>query len=230
MQKLKDFALVETVQFKIPFGEKVLNAIYTVPNVPFTCGVILTHGAGGDMNFHQLISMSKFLASNGILCVRFTCKGLNLDYRIRAYRAVMEYLTSSTDYEVKSWFLGGRSMGCRAAACIVKQCKNSPNEELVQGLICLSYPLHPPKQQSKLRTEDLLLLRHPVFLISGSADEMCEKDLLEGILNQMPVTVKVHWVEGANHGMEVKGRTREDIMAEINTEVLSWIHETVQEK
>ncbi|XP_078401983.1 testis-expressed protein 30 [Cetorhinus maximus] len=225
MQELKDLALVETVQLKIPFGEKILNAIYTVPNVPFTHGVILTHGAGGDMNFHQLVSMTKFLASNGILCVRFTCKGLNLDYRIRAYRAVMEYLKSSKDYEVKSWFLGGRSMGSRVAACIAR---DSPEEELVQGLICLSFPLHPPKQQRKLRSGELLPVRHPVLLISGSADEMCEKDLLESILNQIPVAVKVHWVEGANHGMEVKGRAKEDIMAEINTVVLSWIREILQ--
>uniref|UniRef100_UPI00398E53A2 testis-expressed protein 30 n=1 Tax=Pristiophorus japonicus TaxID=55135 RepID=UPI00398E53A2 len=230
MQEVKDLVSLETVKLKIPFGEKILNAIYTIPNAPFTHGVILTHGAGGDMNFHQLVSMTKFLASNGILCLRFTCKGLNLDYRIRAYRAVMEYLKSSKEYEVKSWFLGGRSMGSRAAACIVKQCKGSSDEDLVRGLICLSYPLHPPKQQSKLRSEDLLLVRHPVLLVSGSADEMCEKDLLESILKQMPLAVKVHWVEGASHGMEVKGRATEDIMAEINTEVLSWIREILQEK
>ncbi|XP_072332434.1 testis-expressed protein 30-like isoform X4 [Scyliorhinus torazame] len=220
-----DIMTMQEVQLKIPFGEKILNAIYTVPNVPFTQGVILTHGAGGDMNFHQLVSMTKFLASNGILCLRFTCKGLNLDYRIRAYRAVMEYLKTSKDYGVKSWFLGGRSMGSRAAASIVKE---SHDEELVKGLICLSFPLHPPKQQSTLRSEELLLVHHPVLLISGSADDMCEKGLLESTLNQMPVAVKVHWVEGASHGMEVKGRAKEDIMAEINTEVLSWIREFLQ--
>ncbi|XP_007889754.1 testis-expressed protein 30 [Callorhinchus milii] len=220
----------EEVKLKIPFGGKFLDAAYTVPIVPHTHGVIFTHGAGGDMNFHQLVSMASFLACNGILCLRFTCKGLNLNYRIRAYRAVMEHVKSSKEYEVKSWFLGGRSMGSRAAACIIRQCKDSPDEGLVDGLICLSFPLHPPKQQSKLRTDDLLLVHYPVLFVSGSLDEMCEKSVLERVLNQMPVAAEVHWVEGASHGMEVKQRAREDIMTEINTKVLSWIQKILQKR
>ncbi|XP_059820702.1 testis-expressed protein 30 isoform X2 [Hypanus sabinus] len=230
MQETKGSESYKTVKLKIPFGEKNLDAIYTIPNAPLRHGVILTHGAGGDMNFHQLVSMTEFLASNGILCLRFTCKGLNLDYRIRAYRAVLEYVKSSKEYKLQSWFLGGRSMGCRAAARIVKECNDSPDEEFVQGLFCLSFPLHPPKQLNKLRTEDLLLVRHPVLLISGSADEMCEKDLLERMLKKIPLVARVHWVEGASHGMEVRGRAAEDIMAEINTEVLLWIRKIVEEK
>ncbi|XP_069748513.1 testis-expressed protein 30 [Narcine bancroftii] len=222
--------MFETVKMKIPFGGKSLDAIYTIPNVPVTYGVILTHGAGGDMNFHQLVSMTEFLASNGIVCLRFTCKGLNITYRIRAYRTVVDYLKSSKEYKVKSWFLGGRSMGSRAAACIVKQSRDTMDEVFVKGLICLSYPLHPPKQHNKLRAEDLLLIRHPILLISGSADEMCKKDLLESVLNQIPLSVRVHWVEGASHGMEVKGRAAEDIMAEINNEVLLWIRKIIEEK
>lgn len=72
-------------------------------------------------------------------------------------------------------FYVGRSMGSRAAACIVKQCKDTADEAFVQGLICLSFPLHPAKQHSKLRSEDLLHVRHPILLVSGSADEMCDK-------------------------------------------------------
>ncbi|XP_032878230.1 testis-expressed protein 30 isoform X1 [Amblyraja radiata] len=227
MAEVKVLGSYETVKLKIPFERKYLDAIYTIPNVSFTHGVILNHGASGDMNFHQLVSLTEFLASNGILCLRFTCKGPNLVYRIRAYRAVVEYLKSSKEYKVKSWFLGGRSMGSRAAACIVKQCKDTADEAFVQGLICLSFPLHPAKQHSKLRSEDLLHVRHPILLVSGSADEMCDKNLLESILKIIPVTTRVYWVEGAGHAMEVKGQMTENIMTEINTEVLSWIKKII---
>lgn len=70
----------------------------------------------------------------------------------------------------------GRSMGSRAAASVIRQfSQDDDNDDFIQGLVCLSYPLHRPKLQSKLRDEDLLFIRCPVLFVSGSADEMCEK-------------------------------------------------------
>lgn len=68
-------------------------------------------------------------------------------------------------------------MGSRAAASVVRQLSqgDDDDDDFVQGLVCLSYPLHRPKLQSKLRDEDLLLIRCPVLFVSGSVDEMCEK-------------------------------------------------------
>ncbi|XP_041115377.1 testis-expressed protein 30 [Polyodon spathula] len=214
------------VNVNIPFGDKSLDGIVSVPDDHNLCGVILTHGAGGDMNFRQLVSITTFLASNGILCVRFTCKGLNLGYRVNAYKAVVEYMRNSKEYKVNDLFLGGRSMGARAAAAVVKQLTEN-NDDDIRGLICLSYPLHPPKQQKKLRTSDLQLVQNPVLFLSGTADEMCEKSLLEGEVSKMVAPTKVYWIDGANHGMGVKGRTEEEIMDEMNSQVLSWIQETV---
>lgn len=74
---------------KIPFGNKYLDAIFSVPKKKLRYGVILTHGAGGDMNFPHLVSLATYLASYGILCLRFTCKGLNIAYRTKAYKAVV---------------------------------------------------------------------------------------------------------------------------------------------
>lgn len=38
------------VKLKIPFGNKLLDAVCLVPNKSLTYGIILTHGASGDMN------------------------------------------------------------------------------------------------------------------------------------------------------------------------------------
>ncbi|XP_041898744.1 testis-expressed protein 30 isoform X2 [Corvus hawaiiensis] len=190
------------VKVKIPFGNKYLDAIFSVPEKKPTYGVILTHGAGGDMNFPQLVSLADCLASHGVLCLRFTCKGLNVAYRTKAFKTVVEYLKLSDDYKLSGVFLA--------------------------GLVCLSYPLHRPKLQSKLRDEDLLLTRCPVLFVSGSADEMCEKKLLEGVVSKMKAPKKIHWIDKANHGMAVKGRTTEDVMEEINARVFSWLRENVQ--
>ncbi|XP_041721654.1 testis-expressed protein 30 [Coregonus clupeaformis] len=87
---------METIQedsMTIPFGAKHLVAVLSIPanSSDVQTAVILTHGAGGDMNFKHLVSLAHALSSNGLLCLRFTCKGLNLVYRVKAYHAVWEY-------------------------------------------------------------------------------------------------------------------------------------------
>ncbi|NXK88826.1 TEX30 protein, partial [Formicarius rufipectus] len=216
------------VKVKIPFGNKYLDAIFSVPEKKSTYGVILTHGAGGDMNFPHLLSLATYLASHGVLCLRFTCKGLNVAYRTKAFKTVVEYLKLSDDYKLSGVFLAGRSMGSRAAASLIRQLSWNDDDDFIQGLICLSYPLHRPKLQSKLRDEDLLFITCPVLFVSGSADEMCEKQLLEGVARKMKAPKKIHWIDKANHGMAVKGRTTDDVMEEINVEVFSWLRENVE--
>ncbi|OXB78326.1 UNVERIFIED_CONTAM: hypothetical protein H355_006698 [Colinus virginianus] len=94
------------VKVKIPFGNKQLDAVFNVPEKKkLRYGVILTHGAGGDMNFPQLVSLAAYLAARGILCLRFTCKGLNIAYRTKAYRTVVDYLKLSDDYKLSGVFL-----------------------------------------------------------------------------------------------------------------------------
>ncbi|XP_061482591.1 testis-expressed protein 30 isoform X1 [Rhineura floridana] len=211
----------------IPFGSKSLDAVFSTPEKMLPYAVILTHGASGDMNFSHLVSLANYLVSHGFLCLRFTCKSLNIIYRTKAYKAVVEYLRSSGDYKLSGIFLGGRSMGSRAAASVTHQA-DQDNDSFIQGLICLSYPLHRPKLHSKLRDEDLLSVKSPVLFVSGASDEMCDKKLLDGVAIKMQAPKKIHWVEKANHSMAVKGRTADDILLEINIQVLSWIKEIIE--
>ena len=66
-------------------------------------------------------------------------------------------------------------MGSRAAASVMCHIEPDDADDFVRGLICISYPLHHPKQQHKLRDENLFRIKEPVLFVSGSADEMCEK-------------------------------------------------------
>lgn len=66
-------------------------------------------------------------------------------------------------------------MGSRAAASVMCHIEPADANDFVRGLVCISYPLHHPKQQHKLRDEDLFRIKDPVLFVSGSADEMCEK-------------------------------------------------------
>jgi len=52
--------------------------------------------------------------------------------------------------------------------------------------------------------------------------------LLEGVASKMKAPKKIHWIDKANHGMAVKGRTTDDVMEEINAQVFSWLRENVE--
>lgn len=68
-------------------------------------------------------------------------------------------------------------MGARAAVALGRHLciKKEVN---VKGVLCVSFPLHPPGQTHAhvKRSEDLKALSHvPVLFVSGTADNMCER-------------------------------------------------------
>ncbi|XP_035618294.1 testis-expressed protein 30-like [Oncorhynchus keta] len=229
---------METYQedsLNIIFGKKQIVAVRVVLSVPVNVSavrtaVIVTHGTGGDVNLKHLVSLARVLASNGLLCLRFTCKGLNLIYRVKAYNAVLEHLKYLKKFTIRQIFFVGRSLGARAASALARQLSVRP-EDAVAGLVCLSFPLHPPGQTHghRQRSEDLrgLPTEVPVLFLSGTADNMCEKILLEDVVKEMRCPTTVGWVEGGNHGLIVKGRTEESVQDEVIAHVLSWILERI---
>uniref|UniRef100_A0A3B4YFP8 Testis expressed 30 n=2 Tax=Seriola lalandi dorsalis TaxID=1841481 RepID=A0A3B4YFP8_SERLL len=217
----------DEVTVKVPFGTKQLEAAVCVPASvkDIHAAVILTHGAGGDMNFKQLVSLAHALASSGFLCLRFTCKGLNLGYRVKAYHAVWDYLKQK--FNIKHIFVGGRSMGCRAAAALARQLSDQ-TADAVQGVICLAFPLHPPGQTHthRQRSEDLKGLPEnmSVLFVSGTEDNMCERVLFDGIVTEMRAQAEVFWLKGGSHGLNVKGRSEESVLDEVNLNVITWLN------
>lgn len=69
-------------------------------------------------------------------------------------------------------------MGCRAAAALARQLSEE-SEAAVEGVICLSFPLHPPGQTHahRQRSEDLRALpaHTRVLFVSGTEDDMCDR-------------------------------------------------------
>ncbi|XP_008298378.1 testis-expressed sequence 30 protein [Stegastes partitus] len=220
----------EEERLKVPFGSKHLDAALCVPasGEDVHTAVILTHGAGGDMNFTHLVSLAKALVSEGFICLRFTCRALNLGYRVKAYWAVWDYLKSLQKFTIKHIYFGGRSMGCRAAAALARRLSDE-SEDAVQGVVCLSFPLHPPGQTHahQQRSEDLRTLPEHmrVLFVSGTDDNMCDRVLFNGMLKEMKAQVEVFWLQGGSHGLTVKGRAEDSVLDEVNLKVIAWIRE-----
>ena len=57
---------------------------------------------------------------------------------------------------------------------------------LVEGLLLLSYPLHPPGRPAQLRTAHFPSLRVPTLFVSGTKDTFGSIEELEGAIKLIP--------------------------------------------
>jgi predicted alpha/beta-hydrolase family hydrolase len=96
--------------------------------------------------------------------------------------------------------IGGRSMGGRMCTMA-----SSDVEDVlgVAGVVCIGYPLHPPKKPEQLRTEHLPRLTTKALFISGTRDEFGTPEELETAFALLPSTPTVQFIEGGRH--ELKG-------------------------
>jgi predicted alpha/beta-hydrolase family hydrolase len=116
-------------------------------------------------------------------------------------------------------FIGGHSMGGRAASTLAAD--GFPCD----GLLLLAYPLHPAGQPEKLRDAHLARIAMPVLCLNGTRDELCGQDLMQRVVQGLPPTFTMHWLEAADHGFHVlkrSGRTNEDVLHEIGAVAREW--------
>jgi len=96
--------------------------------------------------------------------------------------------------------IGGRSMGGRMCTMAIAD-EVAPLD--VRGVICVSYPLHPPKRPDQLRIEHLPRVKVPSLFISGTRDEFGSPDELIREFGAIPIPPTIEFIEGGRH--ELKG-------------------------
>jgi uncharacterized protein len=116
-----------------------------------------------------------------------------------------------------STYLGGHSYGGRQSSML---CADQREEEpdLVQGLLLLSYPLHPPRKPEQQRTQHLPDLRTPTLFVQGTRDPFGTIAELEQALKMIPGKTKLLVVEGGGHDLGFKGKAKQE---ELPREILS---------
>jgi predicted alpha/beta-hydrolase family hydrolase len=135
--------------------------------------LVLTHGAGGNMDAPLLIAVAGALVERGVSVLR-----CDLPYRQvrpsggpspagaardrQGLRAALAVLGRRMTGRL---FLGGHSYGGRQASMLLAE-----DPTLAAALVLQSYPLHPPGQPDKLRTAHLSRLRTPTVFVHGTTD------------------------------------------------------------
>ena len=184
-----------------------------LPAKPNNDGFILTHGAGGNANAPLLIALANALSDAGFTVIRY-----NLPYRQQRSFGPPRPASAALDREgLKNEvavmrkqvsgrvFLGGHSYGGRQSSML---CAEQPG--LVDGLLLLSYPLHPPGKPEQLRTKHLPDLKTQTLFVSGTIDPFGSIEELESARKLIPAKTKLLVVERAGHDLGFKGKARNE--------------------
>ena len=101
-------------------------------------------------------------------------------------------------------FLGGQSYGGRQASMLLAE------ETVADGLLLLSYPLHPPGKPDQLRTQHLPKLHVPTLFVEGTRDPFGSIEEIEAARKLIPARTELLTVEGAGHDLGFKGKARRE--------------------
>jgi hypothetical protein len=117
---------------------------------------------------------------------------------IRAAVATMRQQTSGR------LFLGGHSYGGRQASILA-----AAEPGLIDRLLLLSYPLHPPRRPDELRTGHFPELKTPTLFVHGTRDGFGSTEELTAALRLIPARTELLEIAGAGHGLMTKSNCHE---------------------
>ena len=199
------------------------------PSTPCQAGFVLTHGAGGNANSALLVALARVLQDAGFHVLRH-----NLSFRQQrpfgpprpgdaehdraGLKEAVETMRKRAPGRV---FLGGQSYGGRQASML---CAEQP--QVADGLLLLSYPLHPPGKPEQVRTQHLPKLKVPVLFVQGTRDPFGSIAEMEAALKLVPSRVSLFPVEGTGHDLGFKGKRRpEGLPAKIVAEFQKLVNQ-----
>src|ERR1700690_3807659 len=134
------------------------------PATASKAGLVLTHGAGSNSKAPLLVALAEAFAEAGMTVLR-----CDLPYRqsrpfgppgpgssTRDRLGLKNAVTALRKLIPGRMFLGGHSYGGRQSTML-----GADEPGLVDGLLLLSYPLHPPRKPAPLRTQPFPKLQTP---------------------------------------------------------------------
>ncbi len=177
------------------------------PKSPSGIGLILTHGAGANCQSPLLGLLANAFCDSGVTVLRY-------DLPFRQSRATGPPMRGSAEKDQQGIaaaatlmrglvsgrvFGGGHSYGGRQTTMLA-----ASQPELLDGLLLLSYPLHPPKAPTQMRTTHFPDLRTPSLFVSGTKDGFGTVEEMTAALQLIPARTQLIPIEGAGHELLTK--------------------------
>jgi len=206
-------------------SEPAVHGYLHVPERASGMGVVLAHGAGLDCRAKLLVEMGNALAAQGSSVLRF-----DLPFRrarphgppspggaARDREGLRRAVSIMREKSAGQIFMGGHSYGGRQASMLAAE-----EPQLVDGLLLLSYPLHPPRKPNELRTGHFPKLSTPAFFVHGTRDSFGTSTEVQAAVELIPASHAIMEIKGAGHELLPK-KDASELLAEIVKEFLAFL-------
>jgi len=184
-----------------PLGIVPVRGCLHLPTQSSGAGLVLTHGAGGNCQSPLLVALATAFCKAGLTVLR-----CDLPFRQsqphgpprgtaerdqQGLRRAVDVMRRQVPGCV---FLGGHSYGGRQGSMLA-----ASEPGLIDALLLLSYPLHPPKEPTQLRTAHFPALRTPVLFVHGTRDGFGRIEEMTAAQSLIPARTQLLPVEQAGH-------------------------------
>jgi predicted alpha/beta-hydrolase family hydrolase len=198
------------------FDAGELRGVLHTPEHATGDALALTHGAGSNANAPLVVSLARAFCEAGLVVLRY-----DLPFRVarasgppmpaaaaRDREGILRAVEALRQQVKRRVFAGGHSYGGRQTAMIAAE-----RPGLADGLLLLSYPLHPPKKPDRPRTDFFPEWRTPALFVHGTRDPFGTLEELRDALARIPARVDLLAVEGAGHDLKPAARMGKEILA-----------------
>ncbi len=175
-------------------------------------GLAITHGAGSNCEAPLIVALAEAFAQAGLWVLRF-----DLPYRqqrphgppapahaARDREGIRRAVEALRQFAAARVFLAGSSYGGRQATLLIAEKTSAENPKVADGMLLLSYPLHPPGKPQDLRTAHFPKLEAPAMFVHGTRDPFGSIEEMSAALRSIPSRHELVAVEGAPHGLPSK--------------------------
>ncbi len=182
--------------------------------------LVLAHGAGAGMRHPAMTALADALHEKGVATFRFQFPYMERgskrpDSPDVAVAAIAAAVRAAAKAAPKlPLFAGGRSFGGRMTTTAAARGELAA----VRGIVCFAFPLHPAKKPATSRAAHLAEVPLPTLMIQGTRDDLADLALMRGVVKAHRKRIKLHVVDGADHGFNVlkkSGRTASEVLAEV---------------
>jgi len=191
--------------------EPVRGFLHEAPH-PADDSLVITHGAGGNCNAALLVALANLFSDAGTNVLRCDLpfrqarpKGspsrTSAAHDQAGLRRAVELIRVRFPGRV---FLGGQSYGGRQATMLA-----ASDSSVCDGLLLLSYPLHPPGRATQMRTAHFPELRTPALFVTGTRDDFGTPEELTEAIKLIPARTQFVQIPGARHGLMDKKNASE---------------------
>ena len=214
-------------KFSVAVGDERVSGLHYGAAAPARgWTLILGHGAGADQSSDFMVAFARALAARGLELVTFnfpyTEAGRGAPDRPPKLEATWRAVIAAVEARLpgRALAIGGKSMGGRIASQV------APDVQSVRALVFIGYPLHPPKQQQKLRTAHLPAIRRPMLFVQGGKDAFGTPEELAPILAELQPRPTIYPVLHGDHSLKVPkkaGVPQADIYTNVQDEIVRWL-------